>query len=232
MLPRPHEADALIDRMERAIRPSAAQRDVLEQLETALAQAIERINSACPARHPCVPAQRLQAIQDRIWAMRDALLTIRLPLEKFYDSLTDEQHWRLHREEPDAIETTGAKLADARDPNVRRADGGIRGRLDAHHRARGAAERRQRASLEALRLRSAGMAQLIAGSCPTYPLLGHMGRFAAAADRLDVMLFAVMTMSPALHDFYDSLDDRQKTGLRPGAPPAQEIHRGRPWLVR
>jgi len=71
----------------------------------------------------------------------------------------------------------------------------------------------QRASLEALRLRSAGMTQLIISSCPTYPLLGHMGRFAAATDRLDVMLFAVMTMSPALQDFYESLDDKQKAGL-------------------
>jgi hypothetical protein len=40
-----------------------------------------------------------------------------------------------------------------------------------------------------------------------------MGRFAAAMDRLDVMLFAVMSMSPALQDFYESLDDKQKTSL-------------------
>ena len=71
----------------------------------------------------------------------------------------------------------------------------------------------QRASLETLRLRSAGMAQLIVSSCPTSPLLGHMGRFASAMDRLDVMLFAVMSMSPALQDFYESLDDKQKTSL-------------------
>jgi hypothetical protein len=40
-----------------------------------------------------------------------------------------------------------------------------------------------------------------------------MGRFAAATDRLGVMLFAVMSMSPALQQFYDSLDDKQKAGL-------------------
>jgi hypothetical protein len=71
----------------------------------------------------------------------------------------------------------------------------------------------QRTSLDALRLRSGGMAQLIASSCPTYPLLGHVDRFAAATDRLDVMLFAVMTMGPALQEFYGSLDDKQKAGL-------------------
>jgi hypothetical protein len=206
-------ADALTDRIEHAIRPSAVQRDVLKQLNAALAQAIERINSTCSRAIPATPTERLKAIQDRIWAMRDALLTIRLPLEKFYESLTDEQHWRLHRDEPDSIETTGASLADGRaqmctEPVAAFADGSMR----TIERAVRPTER-QRASLEALRLRSGGMTHLISSSCPTYPLLGHMGRFAAATDRLDVMLFAVMTMSPALQDFYESLDDKQKTGL-------------------
>jgi hypothetical protein len=59
----------------------------------------------------------------------------------------------------------------------------------------------------------AGMARLIASTCPSYPLLGPMDRIAAAADRLNVMLFAVMTLSPALPDFYDALSDTQKTAL-------------------
>src|SRR5262249_59755326 len=42
-------ADALIERIERAIEPSAPQRDVLEQLRAALAQTIERTNATCPA---------------------------------------------------------------------------------------------------------------------------------------------------------------------------------------
>src|SRR5262249_20286529 len=43
------DADALIERIERAIGPSASQRDVLEQLRASLVQAMERINAACPA---------------------------------------------------------------------------------------------------------------------------------------------------------------------------------------
>src|SRR5260370_40699959 len=54
------------------------------------------------------------------------------------------------------------------------------------------------------------MARVIAGSCPTDPLLAPMGRFAAATDRLDVMLFAVMSMSPALQQLYNLLDDKQR----------------------
>lgn len=43
---RPASADALIDRLDRAVGPNASQRDALEQLRRALAQAIERIAAA------------------------------------------------------------------------------------------------------------------------------------------------------------------------------------------
>src|SRR5262249_25460586 len=80
-------ADALIERIERSVGPNVSQRDALEQLRRALAQAIERIAATCPAAMPGTVAERLKAIQDRIWAVHDALLTIRLPFETFYNSL-------------------------------------------------------------------------------------------------------------------------------------------------
>src|SRR5262249_31904947 len=90
-------ADALIERIERAVGPHVSQRDALEQLPRALAQAIERIAAACPAAMPTTVAERLKTIQDRIWAMHDGLLTIRLPFETFYNSLTDELRQLLRR---------------------------------------------------------------------------------------------------------------------------------------
>jgi len=64
------------------------------------------------------------------------------------------------------------------------------------------------------------MAQLIAGSCPSDAHLDDpMARFAAAKDRLDVMLFVVMSMSPVLQQLYDS---QQKAGLGRAAPAAQK----------
>jgi hypothetical protein len=205
-------ADGLIERIEQTIQSREAQRDVLEQLRTAVTQAVERIKAACPAAMPANPAERLKAIQDRIWAMRDALLTLRLPFEKFYGSLTEEQHSRLHG--GDNLDV-GARVADGRDQMCGE-PAAVAGMADGPARAIERAVRptqQQRASLEALRLRSAGMAQLIMSSCRAYPLSGDMGRFAAVTDRLDVMLFAAMTISPALVDFYDSLNDKQKTSL-------------------
>src|SRR4029079_10838284 len=90
------DADAWIARIEHAITPAAPQREVLEQLRSALMQAIERITAACPSPPPATPTERLQAIQDRIGAMLATLLTIRQPFESFYSSLTQEQHWRLN----------------------------------------------------------------------------------------------------------------------------------------
>jgi hypothetical protein len=202
----------LIERIERAIEPSASQRDVLEQLRAALAQTIERINATCPAAVPAALTQRLAAIQDRIWAMHDALLTLRQPLENFYNSLTDEQQRRLRRDEPESVEPA-ADVTDGRAQTCAEPAAGI---ADGIMRAIGRAappSGPQRAGLEALRLNSAAMAKLVAGSCPSDPRLNPMGRFAAATDRLDVMLFAVMTMGPALQQLYDSLDDKQKAGL-------------------
>jgi hypothetical protein len=203
------DADTWIERIQQAITPTVPQHEVLKQLRAALTTAIERIKAACPNPPPASPTERLKAIQDRIWAMRDGLLTIRLPFETFYSSLSQEQHWRLNRTESD-VSTIGMKLGDTRigmcsDP----AAGSGQGPMRAIERAVRPSEQ-QRAILEELRLRSAGFAQLIMSSCPTYPLLGHMGRYGAALDRLDVMLFSVMAMAPALQGFYDSLDDRQR----------------------
>ena len=216
-------ADALIERIERAVGPNVSQRDALEQLRRALAQAIERIAAACPAAMPTTVAERLKAIQDRIWAMHDALLTIRLPFETFYNSLTDELRQRLRRGELEsagiaegASEGQGQTIIDRRAPACAEPAAGTADRT--MQAIAPAAHEQQRAGVEALRQ----MAQLIAGSCPSDTHLDDpMARFAAAKDRLDVMLFVVMSMSPVLQQ-YGSLDAKQEAERGRAAPAAQK----------
>ena len=139
-------ADAFIEKIERAVDPNASQRDALEELRGALARAIERIATSCPAAMPVSLAQRLNAIQDRIWAMHDALLTIRLPFERFYDALSEEQRQRLRGEAPqpanvaaNATEGRGRGAAEGRGEMCLEPERRI-GRLDdADDRARSAA---------------------------------------------------------------------------------------------
>ena len=77
-------ANALIERIEQAIAPSASQRDVLEQLQSAPAQAIQRIKATCPAALPAPPRNgSTRSKAPGFWVMDDALLTVRLPLENF-----------------------------------------------------------------------------------------------------------------------------------------------------
>ena len=111
------DADTWIERIQQAITPAVPQHEVLKQLRAALTTAIERIKAACPDPPPASPTERLKAIQDRIWAMRDGLLTIRLPFETFYSSLSQEQHWRLNRTESD-VSTIGMKVGDTRIGNT------------------------------------------------------------------------------------------------------------------
>jgi len=213
-------ADTLIERIEHTVGANATQRGALEQLRRALAQAIERIAATCPTAMPTNFAERLNAIQDRIWLMHDALLSIRLPFEAFYDSLSDEQRQRLQQDHgrtargaADATNGRGHAASGAHAPTCAEpAAGSADWIMRAIERAAPARDR-QRSGLEALRLRSAAMAQLIAASCPTDPRLDPTGRFTAAADRLDVMLFAVMSMGPMLQQLYDSLDAKQKAAL-------------------
>src|SRR5260370_23622880 len=54
------DAEALIGTIEQAIAPTASQREVLEQLRAALAQAIERIKTACPMAPPATLTERLK----------------------------------------------------------------------------------------------------------------------------------------------------------------------------
>jgi hypothetical protein len=221
-------ADALIERIERAVGPNASQRDALEPLRHALAQAIERIVAACPVTMPTTIAERLKAIQDRIWAMHDALLTIRLPFETFYNSLSDELRQRLRREElksagltAGASEGRGQTVLDQRAPTCAEPAAGTGDRI--MRAIAPAAHEEQRAGLEALRQRLAAMAQLIAGSCPSNAQLDDsMARFAAAKDRLDVMLFVVMSISPVLQQLDGSLEDKQKAGLGRASPAIQK----------
>src|SRR5262245_10555459 len=202
--------DAIVARIERAVEPTARQREALESLRAALAQASDTIKSACPTSMPTTPLERLAAMQDRVWAMRDAVLTIRMPLERFYHPLEAQQKASLNNADPsettgyagDGLESASAcSFAASAMGNMRGIERILR------------PTKEQRASLQALQMRVAGLTHLIVSSCPAQSPDNPLDRLSAAGDRLTVMLFAVMSMSPPLQSFYDSLSDAQKTAL-------------------
>ena len=78
-------------RIGRAIAPTAAQEPLLQKLDIALAQANGYLIKSCPAEIPSLPVERLQLMDSQIDAMTMALEIVRIPLQKFEQSLNDIQ---------------------------------------------------------------------------------------------------------------------------------------------
>jgi hypothetical protein len=93
-------AEWRIARIERAVRPTEAQRPKLEELRTASAKAAETINAACPRELPASPVARLELAEKRLNAMLEAVKIVRPKFEDFYASLSSEQQGRLSSASP------------------------------------------------------------------------------------------------------------------------------------
>src|SRR5262245_6104593 len=212
--PAADSAERVIERITQALAPDTLDAGMLLALQNALTEAGERITAACRTAMPTTPPDRLDTMLERVWAMRDATLTLRLPLESFYASLTSEQKARLNGSDW-ALTGRAADATDGRaggEPRacVQQAAGDWPARTIARVLL---PSDEQRASLEALRMRLMGMGQLIMSACPAAGSADPLGRLAAAMDRLDVMLFALMSLGPAVAEFYGSLSDKQKANL-------------------
>jgi hypothetical protein len=194
-------AASVTERIEQTIQPTEAQRASLADLRTALQRGFEYVDHACPADRPQTPTARLDAMEDRVWAGRQALLVVRAPLEAFYASLTDEQKARLNGPLAQAT-PRGAGCRQSNVDLVAALTGG---------RARPAPT--QRPALEGLQKTSAGLARLLATACPSALPGTPVERLDAADKRLNTMLYAVVTLRAPLDGFYASLTDEQKTQM-------------------
>jgi LTXXQ motif family protein len=77
--------------IERAVRPSEAQRAQLDKLKDATAKAANMLKAACPAETAATPPARLTAVAGRLDTLLQAVRLVRTALDDFYGSLSDEQ---------------------------------------------------------------------------------------------------------------------------------------------
>jgi hypothetical protein len=196
-----------IERIAQTVEPNAAQRAALDELKDATAQALDILKAACPTALPSTPTGRIEAMRQRLEAMQQAVRTVRPALDKFYESLNDEQKARF-----------SALGSDDNQQQVKRDLTQVRG-----ERASGIAglplerieravqpDEAQRAALKQLHDATSQAANLLRSDCPTDRALTPVGRLQAMEQRLDAMLRAVQTVEPALQKFYASLGDEQK----------------------
>src|SRR5262249_45717219 len=185
----------------------------LDDLAAGLAKGGDTAKAAGPASGTVAsPEQRLDAMTDRTWALRQAVVIMRTPLESFYDALDAAQKARLDGApaEPERRETNAD--ADAGAPNDAPHSGASSSgpaRLCGDPAARMTAwpgeqiERRvrptqeQRASLQMLQMTTQGMAQMLLASCPRAAPATPLDRLDAAEKRLNAMLYATRVVGPA-----------------------------------
>jgi LTXXQ motif family protein len=199
-----------IERISEVVQPTAAQRSALEELRAASAKAIDMLKAVCPKDLPSIPTGRLAALESRLQVMLAAVQTVRPALERFYQSLGDEQKARFNAiasaDGPDAAAKDRrdlTKFCDEKTPDV--TDLPI-DRIAQAVQPTAA----QRAALDELQDASVKAAERLKVDCPSYQTLTPTGRVEAMEKRLEATLAAMKTVQPALAKFYNSLSDEQK----------------------
>jgi len=208
--------DLPIDKISAAVSPNDQQRAALDALGNASVQGAELIKAACPSDVAYTPTGRLDAMEHRVHAMVQAVALIRDPLDKFYDSLTDEQKARvngINHGDANAPRVT----ASACGPNAAPIPTWPQAQIEKAVHPTDA----QQALLAKLKDASAKAAGMLKADCPSTTPATPPARLAAVAKRLDVLLDAVKLVHAALNDFYASLSDEQKAQFNGIAPVVQ-----------
>jgi hypothetical protein len=225
---------AAVAQIRQAIRPNDAQRAALDELAAASLRASEIVRVSCPTQAPSGAPERLQAMQARIEAMRQAVLTLQSPLGKLYDQLNDAQKGRLNaigdarrRTSDSRSASAAAKCADLLRTGMGPFGTGQSGMGQSGGQSEmggtaalqwpsGEIEERlhptddQRATLGVLQDASAAAAEMLQEACEQDDALTPPARLAAVAQRLDAWLEAVKPVGEALEDLYATLSDEQK----------------------
>src|SRR5262249_27185833 len=102
-----------IERISEVVQPTAVQRPALDELQAASAKAINMLKAGCPNDLPSIPTGRLAAMESRLQVMLAAVQTVRPALERFYQSLSDEQKARFNAIA--SADDRGAAAKDQRD---------------------------------------------------------------------------------------------------------------------
>jgi len=198
-----------IERIAQTVEPNDAQRAALDELKDATAKALDILKAACPTALPSTPTGRIEAMRQRLEAMVQAVRTVRPALEKFYESLNDEQKARFSALGSEGNPDQQQGRRDLTQVCGERASGIASLPLERIERAVQTDEA-QRAALKQLQDATSEAVNLLRSDCPTARTLTPVGRLQAMEQRLDAMLRAVQAVEPALEKFYASLGDEQK----------------------
>ncbi len=203
------------DRIEQTMALNDKQRGAFEKFRNAYFNGAKSIKADCRNLAHLSPTRRLEAMEQRLWTVRDAGVLIREPLKTFYQSLNDEQKAKFNADltgKPNDQDST--KAADAATKREQQEcygkEAGELQRFLKKIRETVRPAQKQRESFDALRKKSSQMAKLLLASCTQAPPATPLERLDAADTRLTAMNYAATTIDIALNDFYGQLSKDQK----------------------
>jgi hypothetical protein len=192
-----------IDRIAQSVSPSAEQNAALDEFANATIVAAQAIKEACPTNIVFTPIGRLDAMQKRIEGMAHGVEIVGPPLDRFYNTLTDEQKARLNAANEQERRNRGSLASCGAVGNATRWPGE---QIEKAVRPDAA----QQAKLNALKAAMDKAAGDLANACPSALPATPPARLRAISMRLNAMLQTVKNVRAALDDFYNSLSDEQR----------------------
>jgi hypothetical protein len=214
-----------IAQIRETVHPTGEQAADLDDLGAAEDKASQVIKASCTNEMPLTPMARLDAAEKRLNAMIQAVQIVRVPLERFYASLNDEQRHKF-----DAMNTSAGTSAEGRTQG----GGGNLAKLCAKPAGEPAnlpvqrieqvvePQKQQQDAFNALKQAADDAAGLLQSSCPTQMPQTQVERLDAVATRLNAMIEAMNTVRPKLQAFYNALSDEQKAKFNIMGPAPQK----------
>jgi LTXXQ motif family protein len=199
--------------IEQKVGLNTDQRQLLGDVRKASQDAAAVFKASCPQENtfPLTPPGRLAAMTARLDATLQAVRTVRPPLEKFYDSLSDEQKERFNEIGPkktaaNAEANEASKAAETcKQPKQGLANLPIEKIEDALNPTDA-----QESELNRLQEATTQAVSIMQAACPDETPITPPGRLNVMEKRLQAMIDAAKTVKPALDSFYASLTSEQK----------------------
>jgi hypothetical protein len=199
--------------IERKVGLNADQKQLLGDVRNASEDAAAVFKASCPQENafPLTPPGRLGAMTARLDATLQAVQTVRPALEKFYDSLSDEQKERFNEIGPKntAANAEASVTSQAADTCKQPKQGLSNLPIEKIEDALNPTDA-QEAELNKLQDATNKAVSILQAACPDETPITPPGRLAAMEKRLQAMIDAANTVKPSLESFYASLTSEQK----------------------
>ena len=200
-------------RIEQVLQLSDAQHATLDKVQLAANDAVTTIKSNCRQLGDLSPPDRLRALVQALWVVRDGDMAMRAPFKDFYESLTSAQKNSFAFQQAQTASPPDDKTQGGENKQYQACAAqniGSAERLAKEIEMRVKPDKTQAASLENLHKVSSDMAKLMIASCAQPIPADPLGRLDSASDQITAMNYAASNVQIALDDFYGRLSQTQK----------------------